>query len=64
MTNVPELSTPRYQQLGVIVIDPGESAPDQGVGDGVGAQLVEVDHPETMVLLSSDVEATTTWRVV
>ena len=60
MTNVPEVSTPGDQELRVIVIDPGVSAPDQSVGDGVGPKLVEVDHPQSMVGLGGNIQLATT----
>merc|ERR1712243_190363 len=50
--NVPELAAPGDHKLGVGVAHPGVPAMDQGVGDGVGPQLVEVDHPHPVILLS------------
>ena len=63
VTNVPECAAPGDQELGVTVTNPGVSPPDQGVGDGVAPQLVEVDHPHTVVPLSGQVESATTWAV-
>ena len=53
--NVPKLPTPRDHKLRVGVAHPGVSAMDQGVGDCVGPQLVEVDHPQPVVLISCKV---------
>ena len=49
MPNMPKLATPGDHKLRVGVAHPGVSAMDKGVGDGVRAQLVEVDHPHSMV---------------
>ena len=60
VTNVPEVPTPGDQELRIIVIDPGVSASHQGVGDGVCPELVEVDHPQSVVSLGGDVQLATT----
>ena len=66
MSNVPELTTPADDELRVQVIDPGVPVPDDSVGDGVAPELVEVNHPDSMARVSSDVQpptaGTTTWE--
>ena len=61
MPDMPELATPAYNELRVLVIDPGVPVPHQGVGDGVAPQLVEVNHPEAVVWLRGDIQSSTTW---
>ena len=60
VSNVPELAAPADQELRVLVIDPGVPVPHQGVGQGVRPELVEVDHPEAVVRLRSNVQSSTT----
>ena len=64
MTNVPEVTTPGDEELWVLVIDPAVSTSDQGVGDGVTTKLVKVNHPHSMISLSSYVNLTTTWASI
>ena len=56
VADVPELAAPADEELGVGVVYPGGAAPHQGVGHGVAAQLVEVDHPDAVVALRSQVQ--------
>ena len=56
VADVPELAAPADEELGVGVVDPGGAAPHQRVGHGVAAQLVEVDHPDAVVALRSQVQ--------
>jgi len=58
--DVPEVSAPGDQELGVSVTDPGGPAPDQGVGHCVAPQFVEVDHPDPVMRIRSDVDLATT----
>ena len=59
MSNVPELATPADDELRVLVVDPGVPVPHQGVGDRVAPQLVEVDHPQSVMRLSGQVQFAT-----
>ena len=56
VSNVPKLATPCDDKLRVGVAHPGVPPVHQGVGDCVRPQLVEMDHPDTMVLISSEVQ--------
>ena len=60
MPDMPELATPADDELRVLVVDPGVPVPHHGVGDGVAPQLVEVDHPQSVVRLSCQVQFATT----
>ena len=48
--DVPEVSTPGDQELGISVTNPGEPAPDQGVGYGV-APLHGQEYQDDMMQL-------------
>ena len=60
VSDVPELAAPADDELRVLVVDPGVPVPHHGVGDGVAPQLVEVDHPQSVVRLSCQVQFATT----
>ena len=60
--NVPEVSTPGDQELGICVTNPGEPASDQGVGHGV-APLHGEEYQDDMIMMQLPVTSLLKWII-